>query len=164
MSLTGAGVLVVAQTTGRVLLQKRSNSGSEVGTWACFGGLLKARETPREGALRELREETGFAGGFLRYRKIYEYRAGDFVYHNFLMVVPSEFEPRLNAESDAAAWSPTIGTALPRRRQTGAALLPLHFGLEALVQDAAASAAIREAMSVRGRKMVTALFERQRSV
>lgn len=42
-----------------VVLQQRSFSTAEGGTWALPGGVLNRGETPREGAIREASEEAG---------------------------------------------------------------------------------------------------------
>jgi ADP-ribose pyrophosphatase YjhB (NUDIX family) len=47
---------VVADSDGRILLQRRSDSGN----WARSGGVMDIGETLAECAIREVREETGF--------------------------------------------------------------------------------------------------------
>jgi 8-oxo-dGTP diphosphatase len=154
----GAGVLVVAADTGRVLLQKRSERGSEPGMWAVWGGMADPGETPRHAALRELKEETGYDGGFLRFGKIYTYRAPAFTYHNFLLIVPSEFRPHMNTETDAAMWCPI--SRLPK---------PLHYGMTAMMEDSYAWTAVLRATGGSGRRrrnpiqQQLTLFERERA-
>ena len=51
--LNCAGAVIVRD--GRLLLQRRSDNGK----WGLIGGLLELNETYTQGALREIREETG---------------------------------------------------------------------------------------------------------
>ena len=61
---------------GRILLQRRSDNGK----WGLPGGILELNETYREGAVREMTEETGLEvklGGFLG------------IFHNHDMIWPN---------------------------------------------------------------------------
>lgn len=55
-SLVVGASAVVAGGDGRILLQRRSDSGN----WALPGGVMDIGETLAECAIREVREETGF--------------------------------------------------------------------------------------------------------
>jgi ADP-ribose pyrophosphatase YjhB (NUDIX family) len=55
-SLVVGSSAVVADSSGRILLQRRSDSGN----WALPGGVMDIGETLAESAIREVREETGF--------------------------------------------------------------------------------------------------------
>jgi ADP-ribose pyrophosphatase YjhB (NUDIX family) len=55
-SLVVGSSAVVADSQGRVLLHRRSDSGN----WALPGGAMDIGETFAESAIREVREETGF--------------------------------------------------------------------------------------------------------
>ncbi|MDK2384586.1 MAG: NUDIX hydrolase [Candidatus Korarchaeota archaeon] len=52
--------VVIFNREGKVLLLKRARSKRNGGRWEIPGGSLRYGESPRRGALRELREETGF--------------------------------------------------------------------------------------------------------
>ncbi len=52
--------VVIFDRKGQVLLLKRARSKRNGGRWEVPGGSLRYGESPRRGALRELREETGF--------------------------------------------------------------------------------------------------------
>ena len=90
---------------------------------------------PVEAAVREFREESGWRGRAVAVEPLYVYRdrAAGFVYHNFLLVLPGEFAPRLDLkETEEARWV-----------RWGRWPTPLHFGLTRLVDDPASRAAIR---------------------
>jgi ADP-ribose pyrophosphatase YjhB (NUDIX family) len=55
-SLVAGASAVVADSDGRILLQRRSDSGN----WALPGGVMDIGETLAGCAIREVREETGF--------------------------------------------------------------------------------------------------------
>jgi ADP-ribose pyrophosphatase YjhB (NUDIX family) len=55
-SLVVGSSAVVADADGRILLQRRSDSGN----WALPGGAMDIGETLAESVIREVREETGF--------------------------------------------------------------------------------------------------------
>jgi ADP-ribose pyrophosphatase YjhB (NUDIX family) len=55
-SLVVATSAVVLDTTGRILLQRRTDSGN----WALPGGAMEAGESLIDSVIREVKEETGF--------------------------------------------------------------------------------------------------------
>jgi 8-oxo-dGTP pyrophosphatase MutT (NUDIX family) len=99
----GAGALLRAADTGRVLLVRRSRLVEQPGTWSAPGGAIEEGESPVKAALSELREEVGFSG-HVSLTAGYVFRKGSFQYHNFWGTVAAEFRPRLNWESDKAEW------------------------------------------------------------
>jgi 8-oxo-dGTP pyrophosphatase MutT (NUDIX family) len=120
-----AGVLVVAESTGRVLLALRSSSVRNPGTWAVFGGGIDHGESPEEAASRELNEEAQLDYDERDFELIHERDKGsEGVYFTFMIVVPKEVRVRLNDESDDSGWF-DLGD-LPE---------PLHPGAEALFDD-----------------------------
>jgi 8-oxo-dGTP pyrophosphatase MutT (NUDIX family) len=118
----GAGVLMIARGTGRVLLTLRSSGVRNPGTWGLPGGALEEGESPESGARREAAEELGFSGPIELY-PAHVFRAEGFIYYNFVGIVGSEFEPVLDWENDAAEWFERDD--LPS---------PLHFGVQELFQ------------------------------
>jgi 8-oxo-dGTP pyrophosphatase MutT (NUDIX family) len=132
----GAGALVLALDTMKVLLGKRGTEVADPGVWSTFGGTVNGNETPKKAMLRELNEETGLPGGtpfnaghtngahgvypLLTYRDMDR----GFVYYNFLVVVDKQYEPKLNWESDGAEWF------VPGQWPS-----PLHPGVECLIND-----------------------------
>ncbi len=78
-----AGLAVVAQDTGRVLMLQRALLGNEsdpnAGRWEFPGGKLDENETPKEAAIREWQEETGlklpkgeFTGEWISPNRVYQ--------------------------------------------------------------------------------------------
>jgi 8-oxo-dGTP pyrophosphatase MutT (NUDIX family) len=55
----GAGGVLLARDTGRVLLARRSLRVLQPGTWGTVGGALDHGETPEEAVIRETRAELG---------------------------------------------------------------------------------------------------------
>jgi hypothetical protein len=130
----GAGGVVMARSTGRMLLPRRSEEVDEPGTYGTWGGALDPGLDPRTGALRELGQEAGYWGSCeMEALKPYEDAVSGFVFHNFLVVVDEEFDPVLNEETERADW--TDLDALPD---------PLHFGLQALLDDPDSLRRLRE--------------------
>lgn len=102
---SGAGFLPYCPATNRFFLMQRSNTGDEGGTYCGPGGGVEEGESPDEAARREASEECGFpedAPCNLHYMGCI--KSPDFEFHNFLGVVPSEFEPTLNHEHVSGDW------------------------------------------------------------
>lgn len=117
----GAGALIVARSTARILFNHRSENVMEPGTWGTWGGAIDPEETPLEGVEREIREETHFNGN-IRLIPLYVFRDGSFSYHNFMGIVDDEFHPDLNWESQGYEWV-----------EFGDWPSPLHFGARKLL-------------------------------
>jgi len=100
---SAAGITVVANTTGRILLLRRSREVPKSGLWACPAGRLDRGENPLQAAVREFREETRY-GGPMRLEPAGTQHEKKRVFHHFVGSVPREFRPRLNWENDRAGW------------------------------------------------------------
>lgn len=101
----GAGALFYCEPTGRFLLVQRSDTCDQPGTWCGLGGGIEEGESPDEAVRREAWEEAQFpedAVCDLRYVGCQE--QPDFRFHNYLGVVPEEFEPILNHEHTDHQW------------------------------------------------------------
>ena len=123
-----AGILPVCPSTQRMLVSHRSRNVNEPSTWGIFGGKLDPEDKGNieQAARRELEEETGYKG---RYHLVpaYVYKSGDvFTYHNFIVKVNKEFQPRLDWESQGYRW---ISKSELKK------LEPKHFGLIALLNN-----------------------------
>jgi 8-oxo-dGTP pyrophosphatase MutT (NUDIX family) len=90
---------------GKLLLVQRSDNG----LWALPGGITDPGETLAETAQRELYEETGICGRISRFLGIFDSRLWHsdklvHFYHALFLFEADEWEPKLNAESYAAAY------------------------------------------------------------
>jgi len=121
----GAGCLPVAQDTGRILFPHRSRNVLEPNTWGSWGGAIDGGENPEVAVRRELREEAGYKGK-LRLRPMLVFKDADkgFQYHNFAALVPKEFTPKLNWETQGFRWV-----------EFGDWPSPLHPGVKTLLAD-----------------------------
>lgn len=95
--VTVAGLVVLADDSGRVLLIQRSNDDKNdpaAGRWEFPGGHLEQNETPIEGAMREWREETGMIlpAGDVRG----QWQNG--IYAGFVYAIPQESDLPLNPD------------------------------------------------------------------
>jgi 8-oxo-dGTP pyrophosphatase MutT (NUDIX family)/GNAT superfamily N-acetyltransferase len=132
-----AGSVVLAEDTGRVLLDLRSESVLEPGTWGTWGGAVDSGETPLQAALRELIEECGYKGLFEFIKlTVFRHESG-FAYHNHLAIVPHEFVPLPGSESAGFGWFKIDD--LPDQ---------LHPGLEYLLEHS--GRVIRDIIAARG--------------
>lgn len=94
-----AGCILLARDTGRWGLQQRSDSVTDPGVWSTWGGGREPGETEQQCVLRELAEESGYRGT-VELRSL----ANNGRYHTFVALVPQEFEPKLNSESQNWCW------------------------------------------------------------
>ena len=100
--LVGAGILLLAESTGRVLLCLRGPEGSEPNTWAQFGGTVETGEAPEEAARRELLEETKLT--VLNPIHLYYKYTASIVFYNFVAIIAEEVLPTINSESADYGW------------------------------------------------------------
>lgn len=133
----GAGVLVICPKTKRILMQMRGKFVNEPNTWGVVGGAIEGvpgEESIDEqsGAEKELREETGYKGPLkLLPAYIYKSPKGNFEYHNFIGIVPEEFELDAPAEhqweTGFIKWM-SFDEMMEEKSK-------FHFGLKALLND-----------------------------
>jgi len=120
----GAGILLVAQDTGKLLLVLRSGYVNEPGTWGVPGGKIDDEdESPSVAANREAEEELGYSGP-IDLVPAHVFKSGKFRFYNFIGVVPNEFKPTLDWENDDVGWFSI--NDLPS---------PLHFGIQSLLTN-----------------------------
>jgi 8-oxo-dGTP pyrophosphatase MutT (NUDIX family) len=118
-----AGCLFYAQDTGRLLVAHRSAAVQEPGTWGTWGGAIDEGEDAAEAVRREIAEEAG-VGMHVDLTPIWTFRhPSGFSYENFLAVVPHEFEPHTDHETQGHEWV-----------EFGEWPSPLHPGLRALTR------------------------------
>ncbi len=95
-----------------ILLLRRSPGRILPGLWQCVSGSLEAGESVTEGALRELREETGFGAaqieGFFDLDQVNQFHEPSFeaivTSAIFAVRVGVAAEPTLSHEHDAMRW------------------------------------------------------------
>ena len=104
-----AVTVTVVDSRGRVLLTRRSREKTLCpGVWECPGGGVLAGETSREGAARELLEETGIAAApeelvYLARRKGPDWYMDDYGLRRDLKAESLTLQ---SGETDAAQWMP----------------------------------------------------------
>ena len=132
----GAGCIILARDTGRILLPLRSVHVEQPHTWGTGGGAIDENETPSVAVRREVSEEAGYHGHF-ELEPLFVFKSGTFRYFNYLAIVDNEFTPRLDWETERADWFKL--TQLPS---------PLHFGLQGVLNDSASIAKIKKYIQV----------------
>jgi len=122
----GAGILPICTSTKRILIALRSQDVEEPNSWGIWGGAIDSKETsPKNGALREFKEETRYTGS-IDLIDAFVFKQNSFSYFNFIGLLPEEFEPRLDWENSDYKWV-TYEELLNTRNQ--------HFGLTALIKN-----------------------------
>lgn len=128
-----AGCIFLALDTGRICLPHRSSQVEQPGTWGTWGGAIDGDEDPATAVRREIREEAGYIGNMkLIPLYVFKHPTG-FEYYNYLALVPHEFEPALNWETQNIDWF-----------NFGEWPSPLHPGLVKLLSDPDSIAAIKQ--------------------
>lgn len=90
----GAGIIPVCKKTGKLLLQKRGRYISSPNLWGSWGGMGEKGETPRQTALREFEEESGYTGSILKMQHVFtDTKRDGFKFYNYFVTVPKSFTP-----------------------------------------------------------------------
>lgn len=146
----GAGCLIKARDTGRILIELRSDGVEQPNTWGTWGGEVDPGELVQDCVIREMREETGYRGE-VTLEKIYTFVSEDgFVYDTFMATVPAEFEPEFGWETEEARWV-----------EPGDWPQPLHYGLEAVIAARPELAPRRNGSAIAGKvEGILSLFVR----
>jgi 8-oxo-dGTP pyrophosphatase MutT (NUDIX family) len=100
-----AGAIILAWDTKKILIGQRGIMGDFPMVWGTIGGCLEEGEGPRTACRREIMEETGYSDR-MRLIPLMECSepGKDFIYYNFLAIVPWEFEPVKDEENNAFRW------------------------------------------------------------
>ena len=124
----GAGLLFLAEDSGRFLIAQRGSGVQEPFTWGTWGGSIDGDGSAKVAAEREAREETGYKGP-IKLEHVWTFRhPSGFTYQNFIGHVPTEFKPVLDWENVGSKWV-----------QHGRWPQPLHAGMKALIKSGALS-------------------------
>lgn len=117
----GAGAIIIAKDTGKILLPHRSFRVQEPDTWGTWGGAIDSNENPETAAKREVEEEAGYSG-HIEMIPLAVFTKNTFKYYNFAALVENEFVPKLNWETQGYKWV-----------EFGDWPSPLHPGLQWLI-------------------------------
>lgn len=118
-----AGIAFVTPAN-KALFLRWAPGHERAGEWAFPGGGLEARERPRDAAMREAGEETGWRLSEDDYVRLLNHNSDHGAdYWTFVHLIPNEFQPQLSDEHDAYEWRPL---ADPPK--------PLHSGVEHLLR------------------------------
>ena len=102
----GASAIVYSPDRQEFLLVKRADSKDQhPGMWEFPGGKVDDGETPKEAALREMKEETGLTGQVIRSGEpgVVDYPGESYKIYPFLVMVEDE-EVSLSAEHSDFEW------------------------------------------------------------
>jgi ADP-ribose pyrophosphatase YjhB (NUDIX family) len=128
-NVRGAGALIMAKMTGRLLFALRASGKNKPQEWNLWGGKVAVDESPEQSVIGWTKKQTGYKGQFSDVIPIYSFVNAftNFRYYNFLITVDDEFTPRPSKdyhwESNGFRWV-----------KYGQWPTPLHFGLQILIQ------------------------------
>jgi 8-oxo-dGTP pyrophosphatase MutT (NUDIX family) len=93
-NVRGAGGLIIAKNTGRILFALRSAGPKRPEEWNLWGGKVSVDESPEHSVIRWAKDQTGYRKNFYVI-PIYSFLNAftNFRYYNFLLVVDNEFIP-----------------------------------------------------------------------
>jgi len=140
--LCGAsGILVVAQDTGRIMLDRRSGFVDGGDAWGIFGGAIDDINTdPGESAKGELEQETGYNGP-IQLKAAYRYEDPNDImsngepwfYQNYIGIVPRQIKTQAQSQ---AQWETEGGHWFDAEQVLSGNLqnLRMHPGLKLLLK------------------------------
>lgn len=102
----GCGILPIAKKTGKILVALRGKYVNEPNTWGVIGGAVDdVDEDIKKTAKREFHEETQYKGDIqLIPAYVLETPNKTFKYHNFIGIIPDEFNPTTDWETERFEW------------------------------------------------------------
>jgi len=107
MTNEAVGAIFLAKSTGRMMLNLRSDTVTYSNNWGFVGGKIENHEIPLEALHREILEELGNSVPIIEDIipfDVFCTKNGKFKYYSFIVVVKDEFIPILNDESAGYAW------------------------------------------------------------
>ncbi|MFI0435871.1 MAG: GNAT family N-acetyltransferase [Parachlamydiaceae bacterium] len=97
------------EMSGRILLMQRASNSAEGKTWGVPAGKIEAGETPHQGAIRELIEETSIKVSSCQVKeigKLYVRKpSGDYIYHMFEVNINKIPQVILSSEHTQYLWA-----------------------------------------------------------
>lgn len=98
-----AGVLPICKSTGRIMLIRRGLDQTQPGSWATFGGKFEDEDRdPKQTALREFVEESGYKGKFkISSKPIDIHNTNHLKFYTFVGLFDEEFVPDLESAGEA---------------------------------------------------------------
>jgi 8-oxo-dGTP pyrophosphatase MutT (NUDIX family) len=102
-----AGVLPICTKTGRIMLIRRGFNQPQPGTWATFGGKYEKGDdlNPKDNAMREFVEESGFYGKFkISNKPLDVLDSNQLKFYTFVGLFEEEFVPDLEKEQEAVDY------------------------------------------------------------
>lgn len=100
-----AGILAVAENTGRVLLILRTEENSAYPNYWCIpGGIVEEGESVKEGARREFAEETGTMTNDTKTQYVSAYINGGVKFYMYISFFDKEFLVEDNKEVGGYEW------------------------------------------------------------
>lgn len=121
----GAGILPVSLSTKRASVPMRSPHVVEGSTWCLWGGKVDPGEQPKQAAIRELKEESGYSGKIILIPMLVNERK-DITFYNYLGLIVEEFSPKINWETQDFKWVDL---------EELLSIEPKHSGLRKLLKD-----------------------------
>ena len=124
--IRAAGAIFLCKASKRILMNFRSESVAKPNCWGFWGGKLDPEENILTGLSREIIEELGFIPKYDNAIILDEYVSpdGQFKYYSFVVMVPEEFIPITNDESQGYCWC-----------KLGSYPKPLHPGARAILEN-----------------------------
>lgn len=117
--------ILTLRSDGRFLITKRAPEKKYAGRWEITGGCVQSGETAVQGALRELREETGICGTAAELTDCGIRRRGFYIHRFFLIHkdIPEDAVVLQQGETDAYRW---VSPAEYRRLMRTGRTIPHH--------------------------------------
>src|SRR5689334_20853197 len=105
MAVRDVSVLILYTSTGRILLQHRTEDAFRLpGYWAFFGGGIEQGETPTEALKREIREELSFDVRTPKFLFLQKIRDEEHENTKYVFVEQYQDQPLHLGEGQAMRW------------------------------------------------------------
>lgn len=99
-----AGTILLAEDTGRVLVRQCAVGGGERLEWSTWSADVPAGQSPLQVAIDTIAACCAYGGDLALSRLTPYSEACGFIQHNYVAVVPREFEPRIGNDCLGYQW------------------------------------------------------------